>query len=657
MKLKKRGGSRPVLVALVLLPAWSPLAQASLSDLPIEQLMQMEVQSASKFRQEAIDAPAAVSVVTADEIRTYGYRTLGDVIGSMRGVYTSYDRYVTYVGVRGFARAGDYNTRILLLIDGIRQNDAVFNQAMVGTESPLDVDLIERVEFVPGAGSSVYGSNAIFGVINVITKNGSAYRGGEAAGAVGSYKTAKGRLTYGDVSESGVDWMISGSSYYQHGQNLAFPAHGGRAYDLDGDRSKSLFAKLQTDSLSLSGMFGSRTKENPTASYQQVFDAQGSDATDETASIGAEYRRALSEKLTLTARGNVQHYNYRGNFIYDAPPLYTNRDKSDGTSWGGELQFTSTHFDGHRIVFGAEHRRDNDVRQRNYDVAPYTSYLNSKESSNTTGIYVQDEITLSERWLLNVGARRDQISNADGSTSPRLGLIFKPLPQTALKLLYGEAYRTPNAFELYYETNTPGGYRSNPNLKPETIRSKEFVIEHALTPSQRLVASFYRNDVSDLISQQYDSTADLYYFDNISSVRAQGIELEWTARLNRGVQARLNASWQRAEDGATGSRLTNSPARLFKAHVSAPFWGDRLRAGLEVQAMSERKSWQGEAPGYAITNLTLLMPKLARDTELSASIYNLFDRRYFDPAGDDLNPIDRVEQNGRSFRLKMTYRF
>ena len=62
-------------------------------------------------------------------------------------------------------------------------------------------------------------------------------------------------------------------------------------------------------------------------------------------------------------------------------------------------------------------------------------------------------------------------------------------------------------------------------------------------------------------------------------------------------------------------------------------------------------------PGYAITNLTLLMPKLARDTELSASIYNLFDRRYFDPAGDDLNPIDRVEQNGRSFRLKMTYRF
>ena len=150
MKLKKRGGGRPVLVALALLPAWSPLAQASLSDLPIEQLMQMEVQSASKFRQEAIDAPAAVSVVTADEIRTYGYRTLGDVIGSMRGVYTSYDRYVTYVGVRGFARAGDYNTRILLLIDGIRQNDAVFNQAMVGTESPLDIDLIERVEFTPG---------------------------------------------------------------------------------------------------------------------------------------------------------------------------------------------------------------------------------------------------------------------------------------------------------------------------------------------------------------------------------------------------------------------------------------------------------------------------------------------------------------------------
>ena len=81
-------------------------------------------------------------------------------------------------------------------------------------------------------------------------------------------------------------------------------------------------------------MFGSRTKENPTASYQQAFDAQGSMPRMKRLRSVPNIVGALSEKLTLTARGNVQHYNYRGNFIYDAPPLYTNRDKSDGTRLG-----------------------------------------------------------------------------------------------------------------------------------------------------------------------------------------------------------------------------------------------------------------------------------------------------------------------------------
>lgn len=635
----------------------SHAAMTDLTELPIEQLMSIEVQSASRFSQQSIDAPAAVSVVNAEEIKTFGYRTLGDIISSMRGVYISYDRYFSYVGVRGFARAGDYNTRILLLVDGIRQNDSVYNQAMVGTESPIDVDLIERVEFVPGAGSSVYGSNAFFGVINVITKNGSDYRGTEAAAAVGSYGTGKLRVTHGSSGEDGVEWLISGSSYYQQGQDHYFPAYGGRAHNLDGDRSGTVFAKLRTESLTLGMTFGKRTKENPTASFSQVFDTPGSQAIDESASINAEYRKALSTELSLTARAYGQQYRYQGDFIYDLPPRYTNRDKAEGQMWGGELQFTSTHIRDHRIVFGGEARRDSGVKQRNFDVQPYVSYLDSKISSNTTGVYIQDEIALGEKFLINAGIRHDQISDSPSATSPRIGLIYKPLPQTAIKLLYGEAFRAPNAFEAHYETNTASGYRTNPNLKPENIHSRELVLEHALSPSQRIVASIYRNDVTDLISQQYDSVADRFYFDNVSSVRAKGLELEWTARFAGGITARTSASWQNAEDTSTGARITNSPARLFKSNISAPFWADRLRAGLEIKAMSSRRTEQGDAPGFAITNLTVVAPKLAKDTELSASVYNLFDRRYYDPAGSEQAPINKIEQNGRNFRLQMIYRF
>lgn len=633
-------------------------AIADLTELPIEQLMGIEVQSASKFSQPAIDAPAAVSVVNAEEIKTFGYRTLGDIISSMRGVYVSNDRYFSYVGVRGFARSGDYNSRILLLVDGIRQNDSVYNQAMVGTESPIDVDLIDRVEFVPGAGSSVYGSNAFFGVINVITRNGGDYRGTEASAAAGSYGTGKLRVTHGAAEDNGVEWLVSGSTYYQHGQDHYFPAHNGRANNLDSDRSGTVFAKLRTERLTLGLSFSKRTKENPTASFSQAFNAAGSESTDESASLNAEYRKALSDALSLTARGFAQQYRYQGDFIYDTPPRYTNRDKAEGQMWGGELQFTSTHFRDHRIVFGGEYRRDAGVKQKNFDVQPYTSYLDSKVSSNNSGVYVQDEIALGEKFLINAGIRHDQISDAPSATSPRVGLIYKPLPQTAVKLLYGEAYRAPNAFELHYETDTTGGYRTNPSLKPENIRSKELVLEHALSSSQRLVVSVYRNDVSNLISQQYDAAADRFYFDNISGVRAKGVELEWTARFAGGIATRIGTTWQRAEDNASGTRISNSPARLFKANLSAPFWGDRLRAGLEVQGMSSRKTELGtEAPGFAITNLTLLAPKLARNLDLSASLYNLFDRRYYDPAGSELDPVDRVEQNGRNFRLKLNYRF
>lgn len=661
MNIPRRKSGRGRFVFAALSAVFALPGQATTPDLielPIEQLMGLEVHSASKFNQPAIDAPAAVSVVNAEEIKTFGYRTLGDVIASMRGVYVSNDRYFSYVGVRGFSRAGDYNSRILLLVDGIRQNDSLFNQAMVGTESPIDVDLIERVEFVPGAGSSVYGANAFFGVINVITKNGGDYRGSEASAAVGSYGTGKLRLTHGEAEDNGVEWLVSGSSYYQHGQDHFFPAYNARANNLDSDRSGTVFAKLRTTNLTLGMSFGKRTKENPTASFSQVFNAAGSESTDESASLNAEYREALSDALSLTARAFAQQYRYQGDFIYDTPPRYTNRDKAEGQMWGGELQFTSTHFRGHRIVFGGEYRRNTGVKQKNYDVQPYTSYLDSKVSSHSNGVYVQDEIALGEKFLINAGIRHDHFSDAPGATSPRVGLIFKPLPQTAVKLLYGEAYRAPNAYELHYETNTPSGYRTNPNLKPENIRSKELVLEHSLSSSQRLVASIYRNDVSNLISQQYDAAADRFYFDNISGVRAKGVELEWTARFSGGIMTRIGTSWQRAEDNASGARINNSPARLFKANLSAPFWGDQLRAGLEVQGMASRKTELGtEAPGFAIANLTLLAPKLARNLDLSASLYNLFDRRYYDPAGSEMDPIDRVEQNGRNFRLKLNYRF
>ena len=147
---------------------------------------------ASAYLQKVTEAPSSVTIVTAEQIRRYGFRTLADVLRSVRGFYVTYDRNYSYVGVRGFSRPGDYNARVLLLIDGHRLNDNVFGSALIGSEFPLDIALIERLEIIRGPSSSLYGTSAFFAVINVITRDTQQVRGTEIAGAAEQFRDRSG---------------------------------------------------------------------------------------------------------------------------------------------------------------------------------------------------------------------------------------------------------------------------------------------------------------------------------------------------------------------------------------------------------------------------------------------------------------------------------
>jgi outer membrane receptor for ferrienterochelin and colicin len=116
------------------LPAIPAAAQETndLGQASLEELAKIQVYSASKHLQSTSDAPSSVTVITADEIQKYGYRTLADILESVRGFYITYDRDYSFVGVRGFGRLGDYNIRTLVLVDGHRINDNIFGEAYVG---------------------------------------------------------------------------------------------------------------------------------------------------------------------------------------------------------------------------------------------------------------------------------------------------------------------------------------------------------------------------------------------------------------------------------------------------------------------------------------------------------------------------------------------
>ncbi len=139
-------------------------------------------------------------MVTAEEIRGFGWRTLAELLNGVRGVFTYTDRAYGYIGVRGFAPVGDYNTRVLLLIDGYRANDNVYDQAPIGREGLIDLDLIERVEVIRGPASSVYGTSAFFGVINIVTRSASSMTSGAqllaGSGPPGRARTAARRCSW-----------------------------------------------------------------------------------------------------------------------------------------------------------------------------------------------------------------------------------------------------------------------------------------------------------------------------------------------------------------------------------------------------------------------------------------------------------------------------
>lgn len=161
-------GSTVTGAVLALAPARAaPAGQddgANLADLPLEQLMQVQtVTSASRFAQAPADAPSSVSVLTSQDIREYGWRTLADALAALPGLYVSSDRNYSYLGARGFLRPGDYDSRFLLLVDGMRTNDNVYDQASIGTEGMIDMDLVERIEYVPGPGAAVRSRIVVLG--------------------------------------------------------------------------------------------------------------------------------------------------------------------------------------------------------------------------------------------------------------------------------------------------------------------------------------------------------------------------------------------------------------------------------------------------------------------------------------------------------------
>ena len=377
------------------------------------------------------------------------------------------------------------------------------------------------------------------------------------------------------------------------------------------------------------------------------------ETTDSRGWIAASYERSIGS-ATVSARGYYDYYDYFGAYPYaEGDDVIVGDDSSRMDMVGGEVSMRRTFWKRHAMTFGLEQR--NNLRQDQAYIYGGVPDIDDHRSTREFAGFVQDEIALNRRWTAIVGARYDWWTHKGSTGRPRLGLIYHTDYDTAVKVLYGEAYRVPNMYELYYYSSS-GGSAAATQLEPESLRTTEVVFEQYLRGRLRLSATGYFTWIRDLIDSTLTEDEEILHV-NQESVRARGIELEAESRLASGVLLRGSFAIQDTEEKQSQVDLSNAPHQLATMQISVPVWRHQLRFSSDTSFVAWRYTVSGEhLPSYWLSNATVTYEPVRSPLTFGASLYNLFDAEYAHPVGLEFAQ-PAIQQDGRTFAVRAGVRF
>jgi outer membrane receptor protein involved in Fe transport len=646
------------LLLLLLAPRESAAQQpGAAADLGLDSLLNVPISASGTYQQTARQAPSSVTILTHEAMERFGYRTLQDVLAGVSGFYLSYDRNYNYLGARGFSRPTDYNNRILLLVDGHVLNEGIWGSAPL--ELPIDLQSLERVEIVRGPGSALYGTGAVLGVINLVTRSGDQLGGTQLALRGGSSGRRGASAALGRRLPSGLGLALTATWDDTDGRDLFYPeyaapeTHNGVAHHLDWEKSWLVRSRVDRGDLTLSTLFSRRVKGIPTGSYGMAFNARPARTVDGFGFAELKYEHALDASKQIRLRGFVDRYVYDGVYAYDG---YDYLDRSRNESVGSEASFRWDIGSAQRLTAGVEYRRHLRATYVAVDQSGVAAGLHVPYS--VASAFVEHEFQPTGQVTVLAGLRVDDYTTTGTSVTPRAALLYDPAQGTTLKLLYGRAFRAPNLNESQSETFD---YKLNPSLHDERGHTLELVLQQRLGTALLGTASVFRYRMNGLIDPTFDATDSTYVFRNVGEASASGAELGLEARFGDGVLGYANYSYQHTRDEATGEVLTNSPAHLVKAGVAAPLtsW---FGGALEGRGESGRTTVYGTRTGaYVLGGLYLWFSPLGGTAadgrlQLSLKVNNLFDATYATPGGlEHLQPA--IEQDRRNVTAELRYRF
>jgi outer membrane receptor protein involved in Fe transport len=655
-------------------------------ELELDDLLNVTISIAAGRTQTLEEAPSIVSVVTDEEIRRLGARTLEEVLEMVPGVEVLTDNLgrglIVLRGVPAERRSRTpaawaarlttgSSANVLVLFNGHRLNEDLSGGATI-VNLDIPVDNIKKVEIIRGPGSALFGANAFLGVINIVTYTADTFSGMKVSVGGGSFDTRQASVlfgkTVGKVSLSGfAQWADTDGAQllvpadvqtltdeFLEPQGI-LPASLAPGPTMDDRRAFDANASLVYGGLTLGGRF----KDEDAGGYIGLVDNLGRQnrLQNRQLSLYTDYRRPLGEKGDLRGSFTFTQSEERA-FLDPFPPqsfLPLDPERSqlgffpDGVlvdlelnsrRWGGEVRVDASVFRGNTATFGVgvETESTLDILARgnfNRNRVPMPGFLSlppviPQTERRIVSLFAQDTWNPVDRVGVTAGLRWDDYSDFGKTLNPRAAVVLRLPRDLSLKVLYGRAFRAPTFLELF--SNWPGT-PGDSDLEPMTINTFEVALGYRRR-GLRVSANAYANYLRQSIALE---RSDTDRFVNTPGVDARGVEFELSRSFGRHA-LRLGYAYQDCEQRITGRPVPDIPHHLASLggtlaigkHLSLTpsllIRGSRPRSG------GDREDQRPETDGYTLLNLGVRVREVFQGLELSASVQNGLDEEYFDPS-------------------------
>jgi outer membrane receptor for ferrienterochelin and colicin len=658
------------------------------------------VMIASKTQEYVADAPGTVTVITAQTIRAMGARTITNVLATIPGIEICIKEYgFLEVVIRGGRQEGQ---RVKFLINGHAMNPPRTGQASIFLDD-LTVENIQRIEIIRGPNSALYGTNALNGVINIITKDVEQANGLTVITKGGTQASWTGGVLFGHTLR---DFKLAGYAEYtttdgseailhrdaQTTLDELYAPYGIPAVSLAPGHVRAGRQKLDLNLTLNYANFTLQTKylhkvNGPYIGANYTLN-RGSEWQLDYGFIEGQYQAEWHPKLDVSL--NFAWDRVTEDYFMEAgPDGFTIPFDLDGDGdieifpdgawghlatsfdvWSGELQGTYRPWQSHTLVSGATLQH---IQQ--FDNATTTNFARGTLATLPPGqfdtspsfadnqrtvwaAFLQDQWKMRENLNLTLGIRHDHYSDFGGTTNPRAAIVWKVIPALALKFLYGRAFLAPSFHETYL-MNNPVMIGSR-DLKPLTIQTMEVGAMYTITEHLTGSLAYFHNMTDDVIIQeaQPDPKQPAIYV-NADGDLVQGIELELRTSWANGGQANLNYSWRATEVRHTQvavpfvarhlaqGGLTLPVLKYLWAHLQGTFVGERPR---------EQDDPRPPVKPYTIFTATLTTQQIYPGLECFLTVENIFDTRYTTPSIANTLPDD-YPLSGRALLVGLRYAF